>query len=370
MSIEIRRIESAEAAEIFLTAVPNANLSPEQQAEELFSGIGEVLCEKNARILQERVFATENSMKVIPAIRSRIYGSLDDGMPPSRLVVPEGKNGQIAGIQVHAVCSGRQPEVLNWEGTASGRVLRLDGRSYLVLLGVSDSKAGQAPEQAKAMFEKAEALLRQGGGNINSVVRTWVWLDDILSWYDEFNSVRNRFFIERGLINESGNVSLPASTGIGIGPAGEARCGLDIFAVVEDQDSKRLFTEAGEQNSPYDYGSAFSRASKSKTPAGETVFVSGTAAVDSQGATEHVGDIEGQINSTVSHVRSVLTQMQCRDEDVVQAIVYCKTPEIEKIFDRMYSDLTWPRLTAICDICRDDLLFEIEATACPGAIQL
>ena len=44
-------------------------------------------------------------------------------------------------------------------------------------------------------------------------------------------------------------------------------------------------------------------------------------------------------------------------------IAYCKTTEVERVFDSLKDNLDWPWLTVICDICRPDLLFEIEATA-------
>jgi hypothetical protein len=58
--------------------------------------------------------------------------------------------------------------------------------------------------------------------------------------------------------------------------------------------------------------------------------------------------------------------MKCIDEDVVQVIAYCKTTEVERTFNSSFRDtLPWPWITVICDICREDLLFEIEATAMP-----
>ena len=51
------------------------------------------------------------------------------------------------------------------------------------------------------------------------------------------------------------------------------------------------------------------------------------------------------------------------DDDVVQAVAYCKTKEVEDIFNDLKDALAWPCITVICDICRPDLLFEIEATA-------
>ena len=59
--------------------------------------------------------------------------------------------------------------------------------------------------------------------------------------------------------------------------------------------------------------------------------------------------------------------MSCGDDDVLQAMAYCKTAEIEKLFYEKRGDLSWPLLIAVADVCRDNLLFEIEATAAlPG----
>ena len=44
-------------------------------------------------------------------------------------------------------------------------------------------------------------------------------------------------------------------------------------------------------------------------------------------------------------------------------------PEIDQIFYEQISDkVCWPCITVICDICRPDLLFEIEATAVRKAL--
>jgi hypothetical protein len=58
--------------------------------------------------------------------------------------------------------------------------------------------------------------------------------------------------------------------------------------------------------------------------------------------------------------------MSCRDEDVVQVVAYCKNTEVEKIFNDLKGRLRWPWVTAICDICRPELLFEIEAVGMPA----
>ncbi len=95
------------------------------------------------------------------------------------------------------------------------------------------------------------------------------------------------------------------------------------------------------------------------------MFVSGTAAIDAQGRTQHVGQIEAQIDDTIRHVRALLSDARCTDEHVLSALVYCKTPEVEEAFRSGWADLGWPVVSMIGDVCRPDLLFEVEAVAGP-----
>lgn len=363
MRIDLRTIKKDEMAEIYITSLPTPNIPVKKQAEEIFSGIRDVLESKNASILQERVFATAEALEIVRPIRANVYGKFDDGVDPTWLVVPVGMSGQISGVQMHAVTGSQSLQILRLQDKPCGRIMRGLFGKCLALSGISAPEAGSAPEQCRRMYEKSDSLLKQAGVDMLSVARTWMWLGNILQWYDDFNGIRSQFFIERGLIRKGMKSRMPASTAIGIGPNNGGSCTMDIIAVIEPANSIEYLDKGGKQNSPYSYGSAFSRASKANTLAGSTIFVSGTASVAVSGKTIHLGDPEAQIQSSIDNVRAILTQMNCKDDDVVQAIVYSKTPEIEKLFSNKCADLPWPHIMAIADICRDDLLFEIEATA-------
>ena len=384
VKLDTRSVESASATEIYISAVPAKSASAQNQAEQIFYGISDILRSKKAHIFQERIFAAQSAMEILSRARSQAYADLDDGVAPSFLVAKEGLLGPVAGVQVHAISSDSRPEVISLDQTGCGRILRVSGRAYLTLSNISAatlrssslrSTSPQSPqdkftpakasEQAQAMMVKADAVLKQFGADFLSVPRTWMWLKDILSWYDDFNHVRNKFFTERRLIGAGTRQSMPASTGIGLGPADGGNCAMDLIAVLEPTDCTEYLQAAGKQQCALEYGSAFSRAARSIMPAGQTVFVSGTASIDADGATTHIGDASGQISTTIGNVRAVLADMNCKDEDVVQVVAYCKTTEVEKIFNASKGALDWPWLTAICDICRPDLLFEIEATAMP-----
>jgi len=364
MHIDVRTIKSEETSEIFITATPCSNLPLKEQAEEIFSGIKNHLQKMEAWIFEERIFATEDALEIIGQVRKNAYDSLDDGVSPTCLIVPHGMYGEIAGVQVHAICSQQKLEIIRLDNSVLGRMFIQSGKKFIAFSNISDSEAGKAKAQARAMFEKAESALELIGCDMFSVVRTWIWIKNILNWYNDFNSVRTQFFTERGLIKENENIQIPASTGIGITPTGGAECSLDLFAVIGEQNSEKFLLKGGEQGAALEYGSAFSRASRTETPAGETIFISGTAAVGPEGETEHIGDIRGQINATFSHVLAILKDMDCSENDVVHMIAYCKTDEVEKVFSTVRPDLPWPWMTVISEICRDNLLFEIEVTAC------
>ena len=365
--IDVRVRESAQARELHVTACPRPGAAPQEQAKAMFSGIGDVLRGHGARIIQERILAAPDLMDMLASARAGAYAGLDDGVPPSWLVVPPGLAGPIAGAQVHAVAGCPAPEVLRLEGAARGRVLQAGSLRYVIGSNLSADEPAEPSRQAQSMLAKAERLLSLAGGSLFNVARTWMWLGDILEWYADFNRVRNRFFTERGLLNNNGNGRLPASTGIGIGPAGKFKCSMDLCGVIGVGHEIEYLLAGGNQGPASEYGSAFSRAAAAVTPAGKTVFVSGTAAVSERGETMHRGDARAQIQDTIKNVLAVLRDTGCDETDVVQAIVYCKNVEVEKAFRDSQGDLSWPHIITIADICRPDLLFEVEATAMPGA---
>jgi enamine deaminase RidA (YjgF/YER057c/UK114 family) len=367
--VDTRKVRGLSATEIYVSAEPADSATSQGQIEGLFAEIGDILNKENASILHERIFAVDGSLDIVSAARSKAYGKMDDGVAPSLLVGRQGKHGSIAGVQVHAVAGSNKPEPIMLDGKTCGRVVKSAGLTYLTLSGITGGKSGGRVKQAREMLEKGESALKQFGGDFTCVPRTWMWLGDILSWYGEFNAVRNQFFTERGLIGKGSRQSMPASTGIGLGLGGSGQFGMDLTAVLEPKSSIKFLGAIGRQQCALDYGSAFSRASRANSPAGKTVFVSGTASIDAKGATTHIGDARGQIETTIENVRAALRDMNCGDGDVVQTVVYCKTTEVEGIFEKFKGRLDWPWVTVICDICRDGLLFEIEAAAMPQARQ-
>ncbi|EIQ01997.1 putative translation initiation inhibitor, yjgF family [Opitutaceae bacterium TAV1] len=259
-----------------------------------------------------------------------------------------------------------------------------DTHARYCLLGdiTADDPAASRSVQCRQLFENMEGALAVAGLAFTDIVRTWLYVDAILDWYDTLNQVRTRFFNERGVFAKR----VPASTGIGAANARGTAIVASLLAV-----RPRAAPAAGASSAPVapltirplrsplqcsaeDYGSSFSRAIEIARPDGgaREICISGTASIEPGGQTVHVGDVEKQIALSMEVVAAILADQQLGWANVSRAIAYFR--DLEKDLPRFRGYLAahgLGGLPVVCmqaDICRDDLLFEIEADAfSPGA---
>ena len=161
--------------------------------------------------------------------------------------------------------------------------------------------------------------------------------------------------------------SLPASTGVGAkNPAGTALA-LAAWAFRPLDKS----TRAGEIASPLQcpapaYGSSFSRALEISTNAGRRLFISGTASIAPGGKTLWVDDTHKQVELTMDVVEAILRSRGLTFANLTRATAYFRYAADAGIFSEWLAanrQEQMPVVSAQCDVCRDDLLFELEADA-------
>jgi enamine deaminase RidA (YjgF/YER057c/UK114 family) len=252
-----------------------------------------------------------------------------------------------------------QPLVLR--GRRVGSWFAAGGLRRLHAGGLGADQAGAAPAAAAAVFEDMRAVLAQAGMNYADIARTWFHLDRILDWYGPFNEVRAAAFKDAGL--RVGK--LPASTGVGLPNAAGTALAADLLAVTGEG------AELGEVDSPWQgpataYGSLFSRALRIRTPEAGQFLVSGTAAIDPAGRTMHLGDANAQREATFEGVGALLGAGGFAWPDVTRAIAYAPDPAQTLAAAAELARLgVNPGTVACCvaDICRSDLLFELEVEA-------
>jgi len=259
------------------------------------------------------------------------------------------------------------------EGTVVGtRVDTTSGR-LLFLPAILGRTPGRPPpedvaSECRAMFDSAQVLLANEGFTFRDVARTWIFVARLLEWYDDLNAVRSAFFHEHGLLPQGPNAFLPASTGIQGRHASGAECVLDVFAVSCTEGTEPILRpiRSQRQDSAFHYGSAFSRGMRVGSNSSALQLVSGTASIGLDGRTRYVDDARGQISETYLNVAAVMHAEDAGMNDVANVIRYHKDASVFQVHREMVDLGLLPDLPAIdvlADVCRHDLLFEMEATA-------
>jgi len=361
LRIECRSRHREGGSDLYFMAVPRVADEAAAHAEDAWHALAAWLSDHDAALLEERAFLSAAALPAARAARARALADRDDGVPPAWLTVPAGETGDFAALCAHAVAGGARPRILRRNGMPRGRQWTYDGFSCVAGICLSDG-AGEPAAAARGWLAGADELLAAAGLEWSAVARTWFWLRDILRWYGDFNGVRNDFYRARGLLRADGGHALPASTGIGIAPADGAPGAMEFVAESGAAPIARLL-RAGRQNPASAYGSAFSRAAVSVTPFGRRIHVSGTASIGADGRTLHAGDPRAQIAETLRCVRAALAEAGASVKDVAQTLVYCRTPEVEHVFRREFAGAPFEGPVLRADICRDDLLFEVECLA-------
>jgi enamine deaminase RidA (YjgF/YER057c/UK114 family) len=359
--------------QLHLTArVDRESGSATATAENICAAAESALDSYGMRILNERVFGTLDFYPTYARIR-RKHRQFERG--PCSYIQGTPVHGQgLSGIQIHAVkpFSDENPRVLCDGKRPWGSVWKRQDTTYVHIAGLHGLQKGSRSrgDQAASMFEGMKRLLASRSIDFRNVVRTWIYLDDILEWYDVFNAVRRERFLSYGLIPSSAGESsgdpvyLPASTGIGgRNPAGAGCCG-DALAVSGPVQVSVLSGML--QPSAYSYGSAFSRGICIEEKEYRQIFVSGTAAIDATGRSLYPRDAAAQIGRTLEVVESLIGEKGAKFKDMRTATVYLKNAGDLSVYEKLAGRLglmNLPAVFVVADICRDELLFEMDALA-------
>jgi 2-iminobutanoate/2-iminopropanoate deaminase len=135
---------------------------------------------------------------------------------------------------------------------------------------------------------------------------------------------------------------------------------------------KRAITNHSVLNEAYAYGSAFSRGMRIDLNGLIILLISGTASIDDEGRTVHVGDLRAQTRRTFDNITALLASEGATWHDIVRTTCYLR--DIERDYKEFNEERTafyqeqkldpLPASTGIQVIlCRPDLLVEIEAIA-------
>jgi 2-iminobutanoate/2-iminopropanoate deaminase len=137
---------------------------------------------------------------------------------------------------------------------------------------------------------------------------------------------------------------------------------------------KRAMTNHGVLNEAYAYAkpSSFSRGMRVDLNGLTILLISGTASIDENGVSVHIGDFRAQMKRTLENITGLLESEGCTWHDIVRTSCYLR--DIDRDYDAFNEERTvffkaqgldpLPASTGIqAHLCRPELLIEIEAIA-------
>ena len=378
-----RRVPGVGGEELFLTAEPRVAATAADQAtflfEELWRALSGMAEGRNVSILTLNLYF-RNIVRDRDAVRGVLCQSFErhglGEVAPVSFEVEQTPADELAcftvALRVLLASGPRWPictliqAPLDGSGHAGtepqGVCVAAEGEIQLYASGLY-GRGDSATEQALSMFEAAEGVLKKSGLAWPDVVRTWIHLAQIDEDYAALNEARRSFFQARSLN------PVPASTGIGGRPASPGhRLSLGLYARRPQESVIRQIRpmSAPTLNEAPTYGADFVRGMRVDDAKRVSLYVSGTASIDEQGRTAHVGNIEGQIERMLLNVSALLTEQGAAVRDVVSATTYLKDPTHRSILIDLYRRAGFhgfPHTVVIAPICRPELLCEVEVVA-------
>lgn len=258
-----------------------------------------------------------------------------------------------------------------------------------------DDLALGAYRRSSSAFHRLGDRLKDNDFPFDRLLRTWIYQGHLvleetspsgetIQRYKELNRARSDFFdgvhfIERYLPDTIRGRVYPASTGIG---ADDVDVVLGAVAVdTRRSDFLAVPLENPNQTPAFDYGKAyspsspkFSRAMAIATEESGMIFVSGTAGI-TESESRHAGDPVAQTELTLDNIAALVDGENLRRHGVsgfssdisnLRCVrVYVKRPDeyepIREVCRRRLGPV--PILYTIADVCRPELLVEIEGIA-------
>jgi len=354
------------------------------------------------RVLKLTVFIHSRSGADFLAGRARVAAALkklfQGNPPPSSVVAQSPEEGLDVALYAEALPPESGEAVLAYrllEGLRYGAVQYPDYKEIFGAGLTADLRFRGTPARSAESFRLMARILETEQMSVGNVVRQWNYIEGLLrrgtsasgsrQTYQDFNDARRRFY-------GGGRFSAgyPAATGIG-----QARGGVLVeFQAVSPGGafqtvplSNPLQVDAHRYSQNVLVGGK-GRAGRLKAPplfergkfvgrAGSgVVFVSGTAAVRGETTSPH-GDVESQTRITIANILSLISPGNLNRHGVETdrtpgPLAYLRgyvkrrrdAPAVRKICSELLGAV--PSNFVRADICRDDLLVELEGVVPVG----
>lgn len=318
--------------------------------------------------------------KLLEQVKSVIYESLGRAVPVTLIpqyLLPKGG----LSLDIYTLEGDAEININERDGVCYGHIGN-DEESLLFVEGIPASDFSKSVRsQSDEVFAKLDSLLSAYDFDVDDIVRQWNYIGNIVSCregkqnYQEFNDARSAYYGKGSWSN-----GYPAATGIGTSYEGIVVGGIAFkradqkgvypidnpLQIAAHVYSKKVLIDDAEnavKSTP-----KFERAKLIETSRGACCFVSGTAAIRGEESMD-ASSARLQTIKTIENIEYLvskdnLVKFGCKPYDLkyMQLQVFIKHEkdyaEVREVVEAAYPGM--PVVYTIADVCRSELLVEIE----------
>jgi enamine deaminase RidA (YjgF/YER057c/UK114 family) len=375
---------------VHAAAVPRRGNTLGEQAQDALRTIDALMHEESTRgsIVHQAVFMADASQ--IPEMRQIIRGFYGSEMPATSYIPQRPCEGKLIAIEALGVGQGRGDVKIQRKSEQLVTTSH-NGIAWVHCAHVVPEAGDNVYDRSQDAFHRMQAMLAGEGVSFDQVIRTWLYIGGIVADdsptqpYRELNRARSDFYEDISFLadrlppNQPHGRIFPASTGIGTDGADVS---MSCIALRTDRkDILAMPLENPRQTAAFDYAASyspsspkFSRAMALSCGQYATIFVSGTASITNS-ETRHLDNAALQTAETLDNIEALISEenmaqhgLPCLGSNLRNlgfVRVYVKRQEdyaqVRSMCERRLGEL--PMIYAIADVCRPDLLVEIEGIA-------
>jgi enamine deaminase RidA (YjgF/YER057c/UK114 family) len=386
-------VELNDVRHVFAAAVPRRGSTLRQQADDALRTIAAVIQEEGTRgsIVHQAVFVPD--VGLIAECRQIIRGFYGSELPATSYIPQPPCDGKLLAIEALGV--GRGMGEVEIERVSEQLVIaRHNDIAWVHCAQVVPQGHGTGVyDDALNAFAQIRERFSSVRVRFDQVIRTWLYLGGIVAddgptqRYKELNRARSDFYRDIDFLAGRSPVAdsvrphriYPASTGIGTEGRGIMMSAIAL--ATERKDILAVPLENPRQTPAFDYADhyspkspKFSRAMALSCGNYATIFISGTASITNS-ETRHVGDVVGQTHETLDNIAALISEDNLSRHGLPGLGTSLDGLGLARVYIKRHADYAatraaceqrlgeLPTIYAVGDVCRPELLVEIEGIA-------
>lgn len=347
-------------------------------------------------VIKQTIFIAATDQSEYDQSKQKIFACAKDffgELPPTSVLAQTPEKESLAVEFV--IFEGLNPdEILHKNNAEASWLILMRGGSKIV---IAADLGGNTPNenilfQSEAAFRQLDQILTVEGMEFSDIVRQWNYIEGITEIYDEtkspsqhyqiFNDVRTKYYSKSNFKN-----GFPAATGIGMDFGGIV---IDFIAAkVDGEKNSIVAVKSPVQLDAYTYSAEvlaenntmchfcrttpkFERAKILITPERKWILISGTAAISGQESSDQM-QVDYQTEMTIENILRLISPENMKNHGITGSCmasmkslrVYVKfrkdIPQVKAVCLNYFPEI--PIVYVVADICRPELLVEIEGVA-------